>query len=146
MEHCLTTSRGKTHGKSFRGPRLGLGFSHFLKVASLYFLDIAQDCSLGQCLTSSRAETSKKNLGLKLESKWSFLFYCPEASTQTSLFLLKSTKYFKNLRKILIMQMKIVLRGKYFSCKGYIKLKLAKVPTTFTVKPVLSFLKIFCRD
>ena len=42
--------------------------------------------------------------------------------------------------------MKIVLRGKYFSCKGYIKLKLAKVPTTFTVKPVLSFLEIFCRD
>ena len=33
------------------------GFCHFLKVASLVFLDIAQDCSLGQCLTSSRAET-----------------------------------------------------------------------------------------
>ena len=42
--------------------------------------------------------------------------------------------------------MKIVHRGKYFSCKGYIKLKLAKVPTTFTVKPVLSFLEIFCQD
>ena len=34
---------------------------------SLVFLDIAQDCSLGQCLTSSRAENSKKNL-------WIFLF------------------------------------------------------------------------
>ena len=33
-----------------------------IKVASLVFLDIAQDCSLGQCLTSSRAETSKKVL------------------------------------------------------------------------------------
>ena len=38
----------------------------FLKFASLVFLDIAQDCSLGQCLTSSRAETSKKNLWPKL--------------------------------------------------------------------------------
>ena len=27
---------------------------------SLVFLDIAQNCSLGQCLTSSRATTSKK--------------------------------------------------------------------------------------
>ena len=35
------------------------GFCDVLKVASLVFLDIAQDCSLGQCLTSSRAETSK---------------------------------------------------------------------------------------
>ena len=34
------------------------GFWHFLKVASLVFLDIAQDCSLGQCLTSRGAETS----------------------------------------------------------------------------------------
>ena len=36
-------------------------FRHFLKLASLVFLDIAQDCSLGQCLTSTRAETSEKN-------------------------------------------------------------------------------------
>ena len=33
-------------------------FSHCLKFASLVFLDIAQDCSLGKCLISSRAETS----------------------------------------------------------------------------------------
>ena len=33
------------------------GFCHFLKVASLVFFDIAQDCSLVQCLPSSRAET-----------------------------------------------------------------------------------------
>ena len=37
-------------------------FYHFLKFASLVFLDIAQDGSLGQCLTSSRAETSEKNI------------------------------------------------------------------------------------
>ena len=37
------------------------GFCHFLKVVS-YFPDIAQDCSLGECLTSSRAETLKKNV------------------------------------------------------------------------------------
>ena len=38
-----------------------LSFCHFLKVASLVFLDIAVNCILGQRLTSSRAETSKKN-------------------------------------------------------------------------------------
>ena len=68
LEHCLTTRRGKTHGKNFERPKLWVqnqGFCNFLKVASLYFLNIAQDCSLGQCLTSSRAETSKekKNCG-----------------------------------------------------------------------------------
>ena len=31
-----------------------------LKFESLVFLDIAQDCSLEQCQTSSRAEISKK--------------------------------------------------------------------------------------
>ena len=36
------------------------GSQGFLKVPSLVLLHIAQDCSLGQCLTSSRAETSKK--------------------------------------------------------------------------------------
>ena len=37
-------------------------FCRFLRVAS-YFLDIAQDCSLRQCLTSSRAEISEKTYG-----------------------------------------------------------------------------------
>ena len=31
-----------------------------LKFASLVFLDIGQDCSLGHCLTASRAETQNK--------------------------------------------------------------------------------------
>ena len=53
------------------GPKLG-----FLS----FFLDIAPDCSFGQCLTSSWAETSKhkkikKILWPKLGLKWSFLFY-----------------------------------------------------------------------
>ena len=39
------------------------GFYHFLKVSLLVFLDIAQDCSFRQCLTSSRAEISKKICG-----------------------------------------------------------------------------------
>ena len=30
---------------------------------TLVFLDVAQDCSLGQCLTSSRAKTSRKVCG-----------------------------------------------------------------------------------
>ena len=36
LEHCPTTSRGKTHGQIFGGPKLGpkLGFSHILKVAT----------------------------------------------------------------------------------------------------------------
>ena len=45
------------------------GFCHFLEVASLVSLDIAQDCSLGQCLTSIRAKTSKKfvaQIGVKM--------------------------------------------------------------------------------
>ena len=48
--------------EQFWGPQIGseISFCHFLKVVSLVFLDILQDCSLGQCLTSSRAETSKK--------------------------------------------------------------------------------------
>ena len=36
------------------------GFCHFLKVTLLVFLDIAQDCSLGQCVTSIRAKPLKK--------------------------------------------------------------------------------------
>ena len=32
----------------------------FTQGGIISFLDIAQDCSLGQCLTSSRAETSQK--------------------------------------------------------------------------------------
>ena len=54
------------------GPKLGLKlgfFCHFLKVASLVFLNIVHSCSFEQCLTSSRAETSKKNLKPKLGLK-----------------------------------------------------------------------------
>ena len=50
FEKCQTI-RGKTHKKFFGGPKLG------------FFLDITQDCSLGQCLTSSRAETCKTICG-----------------------------------------------------------------------------------
>ena len=38
------------------------GFYSFVKVALLFFLNIAQDCSLGQCQTS-RVKTSKKKIG-----------------------------------------------------------------------------------
>ena len=71
LEHCRTTNRVKTHGKHFGEPNRvrNYGFCHFIKVASLYLLDIAQDCSLGQCLTSSRAETSKKMFVAEIEAK-----------------------------------------------------------------------------
>ena len=60
LEHCVTTARGKTHGKTWGDPNgvQNWGFCHYIKVAPLVFVNIAQDCSLGQCLTSSRAETS----------------------------------------------------------------------------------------
>ena len=65
LENYLTTSRDKTHEKKFESLKLGskleLGFCYFLEIAFLVFLDIVLDCSLGQCLTSNRAETSKKN-------------------------------------------------------------------------------------
>ena len=55
------TSRAKTDKKTFGAQNCARnqGFCHFLKFASLLFLDIVQDCSLGQCLTSSRDRTSK---------------------------------------------------------------------------------------
>ena len=44
----------------YREIDLCISFCHFLKVSSIVFPDIAEDCILGQCLTVSRAETSKK--------------------------------------------------------------------------------------
>ena len=61
LEHCLTTGRGKTHEKSFGAPNWvqNQGFL-FSQGCIKVFLDIAQGCSLVQCLTSSRTETSPK--------------------------------------------------------------------------------------
>ena len=52
LEHCQTTSRDKPHDKISRALTWAqnYGFCHFLKVATLVFLDIAHNC---------RAETSK---------------------------------------------------------------------------------------
>ena len=49
---------------NFGGQKCGpkLGFWAFFKFASLVFLDIAHDCSLGQCLTYGRGKTSRKRL------------------------------------------------------------------------------------
>ena len=54
LEHFVTTGRDKAHGK-----KLGTQIGSEIMVFAI-FLDIAQDCSLGQCITSSIAETSKK--------------------------------------------------------------------------------------
>ena len=62
LELYITSSRGKTQKKFWDSkcePEISF-FSHFLKIASLVFLDIAHDCSLGQFLTSSKVETSKQ--------------------------------------------------------------------------------------
>ena len=76
MEQCLTTNRGKTHGKNFGGPKLGLKF-RFLLFASLAFLDITQGCSLGECLTSRRAEASKKKKCGPIRSEMIFSILMP---------------------------------------------------------------------
>ena len=61
--------------KKIGGPKLGpkFGFLPFSQscIIRLVFLDIAQDCSLGQCLSSSKAEISKKKKKKKkkIESK-----------------------------------------------------------------------------
>ena len=49
--------------KYFWGPKLGpkLGFSHFLKLSLLVFLEIAYDDIFQQCLTSSNDEIHKKS-------------------------------------------------------------------------------------
>ena len=59
VKHCLTTSRDKTHGKSFGGPKLGpkLGFLLFSQGCIITFLSYCTRLQLG--LTSS-AETSTK--------------------------------------------------------------------------------------
>ena len=68
--------------KKIWGPKLGpkFGFLPFSQscIIRLVFLDIAQDCSLGQCLSSSKAEISlsKKKKKKKIESKFrNDLFY-----------------------------------------------------------------------
>ena len=82
MEHFVTTGRDKAHGR-----KLGTQIGSEIMVFAI-FLDIAQDCSLGQCLTSSRAETSKKKkkkkIGAKIGAKMVFSILM---STQTCLFL-----------------------------------------------------------
>ena len=80
MEQSLT-SRRKTHEKKFGDPILGLGFfCHFLKFTSIVNLDIARNCSLRQCLTSSQTETKEKESCPKLgpnrpNQGWNDLFY-----------------------------------------------------------------------
>ena len=70
---------------------------HFLKVASLVFLDIAQDCSLGQCLTSSRAEPppqKKKNWGPNWGRNDLFYSNVVEPPLKTACFNLKWRNFF----------------------------------------------------
>ena len=70
------------------------GFCYFLKVASLVFLDIAQNCILGQCLTSSRAETSKKNCGRNWDRN--DLFYSNVVESPLCLFYYESKETCEN--------------------------------------------------
>ena len=58
MEHFLTTNGSKAHEKNFEGPKLGskLEYLPFLRGSISVFLDVAQDCRLGQCPASNRAD------------------------------------------------------------------------------------------
>ena len=66
LQQCLISSRGKTEKKIIQGPKLGHNlarnqfFCYFLKFGSLIFMEIAQEDSLEQCLTTSRDEPMKK--------------------------------------------------------------------------------------
>ena len=64
------------------------GFCHFLKVTSLVFLDIAQGYSLGQCQTSSRAETSKQICGRNW-SRNDFFYSNVECPLKSAYFMLQ---------------------------------------------------------
>ena len=57
--YCIVKTQGKKLGT--QNWAQNYNSRHFLKVASLVFLDIAEDCNVGECLISSIAETSKKN-------------------------------------------------------------------------------------
>ena len=61
LEQCLTTSRGKNHGKKMWGSKSvpKLFFCHSLNFGSLVLFGIAQGCSLVQFITSSRDEICK---------------------------------------------------------------------------------------
>ena len=50
-------------------------FCHFAKFDSLVILDIAQDCSLGERLTSSTAETSKSGVNCGINWGRNDIFY-----------------------------------------------------------------------
>ena len=97
------------------------GFSHFFKVASLVFLDIAQDCSLGQCLTSSRDKTSKKIFVAQMEG-----------STQTCLFQLKIFQKTRKLSKMINLKQvkqKFVILLQFYLFFNEIKTKLSNDST-----------------
>ena len=66
----MMSSIGKIHEKNFLGPKFGpkvpksgpklVLFLHFLKFASLVFLEIAYNDSLQQCITCSRGKNQKE--------------------------------------------------------------------------------------
>ena len=74
------------------------GVCPFLKVAPLVFLDIAQDRSLGQCLTTSRVETlKKKNIAAQIGAEMIFSIPMSSSAHSTCLFLLDLSSRSTNL-------------------------------------------------
>ena len=100
------------------------GFCHFLKVASLYFLDIAADCSLEQFLTYSRVETSKR-------------IFCSQNWDRNDLFYSNVVEVHLNLLVIV----KVVKKCCATHCQGnYTKDKQGKVFRQYRKKESLGFL------
>ena len=70
LQQFLTSNKGKIYEKRFGGLHLGQRgqnwvrnqvFWHFLKFGSLFFLEVAYNDSLQQCITSSRVKTHVKD-------------------------------------------------------------------------------------
>ena len=78
LQHCIISSRSKTHKKNFRHQiwtkRAKNGcktmcFAMFSKWSSLVFLEIVCNHSLQHCIISSRSKTHKKNFGHQIWAK-----------------------------------------------------------------------------
>ena len=77
LGQCFTTSKGTSHDKVFEDKNWTLNFilRDFFKLESLVFLNAPQELSTGQCLTSSRGETSKINFAVQIGDVARFWFW-----------------------------------------------------------------------
>ena len=103
-------------------PNLGpkLRFLPFSQGNVIIFLDFAQDCSLRQCLTSSRTETSKKNFfGLNWVRNDLFYSNVVEHPHKLACFCNNNMIYFLSSRLLLsVIGESVKVRGKIESTRN----------------------------